>query len=50
MLVKNILKTLCQYKIDIYLDFPNIVNHDAGINFDFMKFYNKTKMLDIICH
>ena len=50
MSAKDIWKTLRQCWIDTYLGPPEIVTYDASINFDFMEFCAKTKMLGITYH
>ncbi len=50
MSAKDTWEALRQCWIDIYLDPPDILTHDAGTNFDFIEFRAKAKMLGITCH
>lgn len=50
MSAKNISKALCQYQINTYLSLLDIITHDISINFDFMAFCAKVKILDIVYH
>ncbi|KAI1653193.1 hypothetical protein F4813DRAFT_383489 [Daldinia decipiens] len=41
---------LHQCWIDIYLGPPDVLSHDAGTNFDSVKFRNKARLAGIICN
>ena len=47
---RDIQKTLYQCQINTYLGPLDIMTLDIGINFDFIKFCTKAKILGITCH